>query len=88
MKEKKYDELKELKNYLKRKNCSYKNLSNVLGISIDAINNKLNGYTLLNISEMNQIVSNFDMSTKDINRCFLPGSFKNENMVNDIIAER
>ena len=86
MKEKKYAELKELKNFLKRKNCSYKNLSNELGISIDAINNKLNGYTLLNINEMGIIISVFEMSNKDIKRCFLPECL-NEDWKTDMIQE-
>ena len=71
MKKRKYTELSELKECLKKKNCSYKKLSDELGISIDAVNNKLNGYTLLNINEMKRMVMLFDMNPGDINRLFI-----------------
>ena len=44
-----------------------------MGISIDAINNKLNGYTLLNINEMKHMVKLFNMEPVDINKYFIIG---------------
>lgn len=73
LKERKYFELKELKKFLKRRNISYKRLSDELGISIDAVNNKLNRYTSLNICEMNQMVMLFNMKPSDISRFFVMG---------------
>ena len=80
MKKRKYAELRELKKFLKKKNFSYKMLSDELGISIDAINNKLNGYTLLNINEMKHMVTLFNMKPVDINKYFIIGS---ENVSNE-----
>ncbi len=74
LKKRKYAELRELKKFLKKKNFSYKRLSDELGISIDAINNKLNGYTLLNINEMKSMVTLFNMQPTDIKRFFIVGS--------------
>ena len=65
--------MRELKKFLKKKNISYKKLSDELGISIDAINNKLNGYTLLNINEMKHMVKLFNMEPVDINKYFIIG---------------
>ena len=73
MKKRKYAELRELKKFLKKKKYSYKKLSDELGISIDAINNKLNGYTLLNINEMKRMVTLFNMQPVDINKFFIAG---------------
>ena len=55
MKKQKAPELKELKKLLHRKNISYKHLSKRLNISVDAVNNKLNGYTLFNSIEILKI---------------------------------
>ncbi len=55
MKKQKAPELKELKKLLRRKNISYKRLSKRLNISVDAVNNKLNGYTLFNSIEIFKI---------------------------------
>ena len=55
MKKQKAPELKELKKLLHRKNISYKRLSKRLNISVDAVNNKLNGYTLFNSIEILKI---------------------------------
>lgn len=70
IKQKKYAELVQLKKFLKRKNISYGQLASILGISIDAVNNKLNGYTDLTLSEMNSLIYKFDMSTSDVMKYF------------------
>ena len=58
-------------------------LSDELGISIDAINNKLNGYTLLNINEMKHMVTLFNMKPVDINKYFIGSeSVSNEEKYN------
>ncbi len=71
MKERKYVELSELKEFLKKKKCSYRRLSYELGISIDAVNNKLNGYTLLNINEIKRIVILFNIKPTEVDRLFI-----------------
>lgn len=47
-----YPEMVELKRFLHKKNITYRELSEMIGISLDAANNKLNGYTDFNKHEM------------------------------------
>ena len=70
MKCRKYSEMKELKNLIRRKNMSYRRLAGAIGISTDAINNKLNGYTAFNLYEAEKIINILDISAEDINRYF------------------
>ena len=70
MKCKKYDEMTELKNLIRRKNMSYRRLASAIGISTDAINNKLNGYTSFNLNEAEKIIEILGISSEEINRYF------------------
>ncbi len=72
-KQHKYGEMKNLKKFLKRKNISYRELADILGISLDAVNNKLNGYTAMTVSEMNTVVDEFDMKMSEVFECFMWG---------------
>lgn len=65
--------MKSLKKFLKRKNISYRELAGILGISLDAVNNKLNGYTPMTVSEMNTVVDEFDMKMSETAKFFLSG---------------
>ena len=47
-----YPEMVELKRLLHKKNISYRKLSEMTGISLDATNNKMNGYQDFKKSEM------------------------------------
>ncbi len=69
----KYGEMKNLKKFLKRKNVSYRDLADILGISLDAVNNKLNGYTPMTVSEMNAVVDELDMKMSEVFECFMWG---------------
>lgn len=71
MKSKKYDEFTALKKLIKRKNYSYRKLALESGISLNAINNKLNGYTALNIDEAKKISMILKICPSDFNRFFL-----------------
>lgn len=71
--ERKYTELKRLKKFLKRKNITYNKLSKILDISLDAVNNKLNGYTEMTVPEMNTIIYELDMKTSEVFECFMWG---------------
>lgn len=70
MKIKKYSEFSNLKILMKRRKYSYKKLSDEIGLSIDAINNKLNGYTALNIEEAKRISCILKIHPSDFNRYF------------------
>ena len=70
MKKQKAPELKELKKLLHRKNISYKRLSKRLNISVDAVNNKLNGYTLFNSIEILKISQFLNIEKGNIFKSF------------------
>ena len=69
----KYGEMKNLKKFFKRKNISYRELADILGIGLDTVNNKLNGYTPMTVSEMNTIIYELDMKTSEVFECFMWG---------------
>ena len=58
----KYPEMVELKRFLHKKNITYRKLSEIIGISLDAANNKLNGYTDFNRHEMITIYKAFGLT--------------------------
>lgn len=66
----KYGEMKNLKKFFRRKNISYRELADILGIGLDTVNNKLNGYTPMTVSEMNTIIYELDMKTREVFECF------------------
>lgn len=51
----------KLKGYLREKNKSYSDCSNAIGITITSFSNKLNGKSLFNITEINDLVSYLNM---------------------------
>lgn len=69
----KYGEMKNLKKFFKRKNISYRELADILGIGLDTVNNKLNGYTPMTVPEMNTIIYELDMKTSEVFECFIWG---------------
>ena len=72
MKAKRFPELKELKQLMKRKNLSYRKFSEIIGISADALNNKLNGYYSFRSDEVEKIVKVLKISDDNINIYFFP----------------
>ena len=54
MKIKKYSELTRLKKLLHKKNLSYRALARQIPMSTDALNNKLNGYSVFKSNEVEQ----------------------------------
>jgi len=70
LKNKKFEEMKELKGLIRKKNITYRQLAQMMNISLDAVNNKLNGYTALNLSEAEKIINILGINGKDVNRYF------------------
>ena len=70
-KTKKYTEKIKLKKTLIKKNKSYKALAKILGISVDAVFNKLNGYTSFSTLEIAKISKLFNFSPEQIKDFFL-----------------
>ncbi len=66
MKVKKYRELVELKGILRQKKINYKTLANLLEISLSALSNKINGYSLFDILEVDKISKIINIKREEI----------------------
>lgn len=55
MKERKYKELVKLKGLLREKKVSYAEISNVIKMNISTFSDKINGYKIFNLIEINAI---------------------------------
>ena len=72
MKIKKYSELTRLKKLLHKKNLSYRALARQIPMSTDALNNKLNGYSVFKSNEVEQLVQILKLRPEEINFYFFP----------------
>ena len=70
MKKKKFEEMTELKRLIKKKNYSYRVMAKEMNISLDAFNNKINGYTAINLSEAEKMIDILGINERDVNRYF------------------
>ena len=70
MKKRKYGEMKALKGLIKRKNISYRKLAEEMDMSLDAINNKMNGYTAFNLYEAEKIIEILGIRENEVNKYF------------------
>jgi transcriptional regulator with XRE-family HTH domain len=70
LKVKKYRDFSKIKWLLKKKKITYEQLSKAIDLSIDAINNKLNGYTAMTINEAIKLVEVLNIEPKDFNKYF------------------
>ena len=75
MREKKYEEMTNLKKLIKRKNISYRKLAEDMQMSLNAINNKLNGYTVFNIYEAEKMMIILGIGNNEIKKYYF-SSFK------------
>ena len=62
--------LDKLKGRIKEKGSSYKILSNALGISLSAFNNKVNGRSAFDIIEASELSSILDIPPEEISNFF------------------
>lgn len=76
MKVKKYDELNALKGLMTEKKVTYRELSDKSGISLSALNNKINGYSVFNIDELSSIVEILDIDANEIPKYFFPSTLR------------
>lgn len=72
MKKKKYDILNALKGRIREEGYTYRSLSEKAGISLDALNNKINGYSLLDTKDISILVEILNIDPKDIIKYFFP----------------
>jgi len=77
MKKRKYPELTALKGKLREEKKTYRELSKEVNISLNALNDKLNGYSVLNIDEVNQIVEALGIEKEEMLRYFFPHMLRN-----------
>lgn len=69
-KKKKYPERMKLKKQMQKQNVTYRMLSGVLGISLDASNNKMNGYTDWTLMEIKKIAEYLNLNPAQIHNLF------------------
>ena len=71
MKIAKYPKLTELKKFMYRRNVSYRKAADEIHISLDAINNKMNGYTDFSKSEMIALAKLLKMTETEFIKAFM-----------------
>lgn len=76
-KTKRYEELNELKGKMRSEGYTYRKLSEETGISVDAINNKLNGYSILDVDDVELIAKALNIKADEIILYFFPKMLRN-----------
>lgn len=74
---KKYEELSELKGRMRKEGYSYRKLSEETGISVNAINNKLNGYSAMDTDDVELITKTLGILPEEIMLYFFPQMLRN-----------
>lgn len=64
-------ELSKLKGRIREKNSSYRSISNEIGMSLSAFNDKMNGKTAFDIVEASKVAAILDISPEDISKFFI-----------------
>lgn len=77
MKIRRYEELSNLKGLLREKKYSYRKLAISISISVDALNNKLNGYSVFCLNEVIEIAEELDIEPTEIVKYFFPHMLRN-----------
>lgn len=76
-KKRKYPVLDELKGKIRAERKTYRSLSLETGISLNAINDKLNGYSAFDSDEMEAFMEALNISVEEIVKFFLPNLLRN-----------
>lgn len=77
MKKKNYEVLNALKGKIREENEHYRSLSLKTGISVNALNNKLNGYSVFDTKEVCTIIEHLNINPNDIIKYFFPHMLRN-----------
>lgn len=77
MKKKNYEVLNALKGKIREENEHYRSLSLKTGISVNALNNKLNGYSVFDTQEVSILIEILNIDPKDILKYFFPQMLRN-----------
>lgn len=73
MKPRRYPELTALKGLMREKAFTYRGLAREIEVSVNALNNKINGYSSLNTEEIIKLIDILAINPEEINRYFFPG---------------
>ena len=73
----KYEVLNTLKGKIREENENYRSLSKKTGISVNALNNKLNGYSVFDMREVSIIVDKLNIKPNEIIKYFFPQMLRN-----------
>ncbi len=76
-KQRKYPVLQELKGKIREEGKTYKTLSLETGMSVDCINNKVNGYSAIDTDDVALFVGSLHIEPNDILRYFFPHLLRN-----------
>jgi len=71
-KKRKYPELTALKGRIREKKTSYRKLAQYLGIAVNTLSDKINGFYPISCPEMEKMAEFLDIEPKDIAKFFLP----------------
>lgn len=78
MKATKRPELLALKGKMRERDITYRKLSDLIGISLNTLNGRLNGHSVFNIDEVNDIAIELGIEADEIVRYFFPTMLRNE----------
>jgi lambda repressor-like predicted transcriptional regulator len=73
----KYEVLNTLKGKIREENENYRSLSKKTGISVNALNNKLNGYSVFDMREVSIIVDKLNIKPNEIIKYFFSQMLRN-----------
>lgn len=77
MKKRNYEVLNALKGRIREENKNYRSLSKETGISVNALNNKLNGYSVFDMREVSIMVEKLNIQPNEIIKYFFPQILRN-----------
>lgn len=77
MKKRNYEILNALKGKIREENMNYRSLSKETGISVNALNNKLNGYSVFDMREVSIMVEKLNIKPTEIIKYFFPQMLRN-----------
>lgn len=70
-------ELAALKGLMRQNKVTYRALAKDIGMSLNALNSKLNGHTSFNLDEAAKIIDHLDIDKDDIIKYFFPSMLRN-----------
>lgn len=78
MKQQKYEQLNELKGFLRARQLSYRQVSALLDMRVQTFSNILNGYSEVNTTFIAKMCNTLDIPEDKVIEFFLPGMLRNE----------